>query len=444
MRKMYTAFMMVCMVCILGNASAQAPNCTTNVSPVNNATDIDPYPAVTLTWNAVAGATSYDVYVSTKTPPKQKAGTASGTSLNVPDLFYNTTYYWYVVPRNADGTAVGCSSGVTSFKTMATPPAPANNDCEGAVFISTTPITGSTVGSTQSLPASDCGGYVGNANDDVWYQFTSPSTGVVTFSMEGTGGFDGVFEAFSGDCGSLTSLTCSDSSQMGGREQLTINTTAGTTYTFRVYGFYGTLSSRGEFKISSSTSTLPVSLESFTGEKTGTRNLLKWSTSTEQNNLGFEIQYSSNGTDFANLSFVNSKAANGNSASVLNYDFSDANNFNTNAFYRLKQIDKDGKSSYSNVVFLKGSKNNRLSLSTLYPNPAHNSLNLTLDAQVEDNVNIEVRDIAGKIVLRQPSSVVIGENKLPLNVASLPGGSYFIKAISKNGETTSVSKFVKQ
>ena len=445
MRKIYTVLFTLFLFCNMSNVLAQVPNCTTNITPVNNATEIDPYPAVTLTWNAVAGATSYDVYVSAKIPPKQMAGSTTSTTFNVPNLFYNTVYYWYVVPRNASGTAIGCSSSsITKFTTRATPPPPANNDCEGATFISTSPVTATTVGATQSRPASFCSDYTGNADDDVWFQYTAPSNSVVTFTMSGTGSFDGVFEAFSGDCNALTALTCSDTAQLGGREQLTLNTTIGTTYTFRVYGFYGTLSSRGEFTISSSNSTLPITLSSFTGEKGESRNILKWSTASEQNNTGFEIQYSANGRNFEKLSFVSSKAANGNSSSTLSYEFSDANNFNSNAYYRLKQVDKDGKTSLSNIVFLKGEKTSRMSLSTIYPNPAHSSINLTIDAPASDNINIEIRDIAGKLVLRQPSAVVNGANKVPLNVASLPGGSYFIKAISKTGEQTPVNKFVKQ
>ena len=444
MRKIYTVLFTLFLFCNFSNVQAQVPNCTTNITPVNNATNLDPYPSIALTWNAVAGATSYDVYVSPKIPPKQMAANVSTTSYNVPNLFYNTVYYWYVVPRNASGAAIGCSSSnVTKFTTMATPPPPANDDCDDAPFISTTPVTGMTVGATQSQPASFCSDYTGNADDDVWFQFTAPSNSVVTFTMTGNGNFDGVFEAFSGTCGALTSLTCSDTSQLGGREQLTLNTTTGTNYKFRVYGFYGTLSSRGNFTISSSHSTLPINLISFKGEKGENSNILKWSTASEQNNAGYEILYSADGSNFEKLSFVNSKAANGYSSSQLDYQFSDAKNFNSNAYYRLKQIDKDGRSSLSNIVFLKG-KNARMSLSNIYPNPVHNSINLTLDVPATDNVNIEIRDIAGKVVFRQAATVVEGANKLPLNVSSLPGGSYFIKAISKAGEQTAVSKLVKQ
>jgi len=445
MRKLYIVFIALFSFTSFSNLQAQAPTCASNVSPVNNATNINPYPSVTLNWTAVAGATSYDVYISAKTPPKQLSGSTTTNSFNIQDLFYSTVYYWYVVPKNSFGAAVGCSSNVTSFTTTAAPAPPANDNCSGATSISNVPLTGSTVGATQSQPASLCSGYTGNADDDVWYKYTATSTGPTVINMTGTSNFDGVLEAFSGDCSSLTSLTCSDTTQNGGSEQITINAVAGTTYMLRIYGFYGTLSSTGNFSISLvTTSPLPITLLNFTGEKKDNRNLLQWSTGTELNNLGFEVEYSNNGSDFNKLAFISSKAANGNSTSVLSYEFSDANNFNGNAYYRLKQVDKDGRASFSKIIFLKGEKNSKISFSNIYPNPAHNTLFVTIASAVNDNINIEIRDIAGKVVLHQPSAVINGNNKLPVNVASLPGGSYFIKAISRSGEQSPVSKFVKQ
>lgn len=445
MRKFYLLFIVTFFISALGNVQAQVPTCASNLLPANNTTNLDPYPSISLSWEAVAGATSYDVYVSAKTPPKQMVANVTRNSFKVPDLFYSTLYYWYVVPRNDDGVAVGCASNITTFTTGPTPPPPANDDCAGATNISTVPVTGTTLGSTQSMPAVACDGYTGNANDDVWYSYTAPITGDITISLSNNSTFDGVMEIFSGACGATTSMNCSDSSQMGGKEQILLKATAGTTYKIRVYGFYGTLSSRGGFSIAAViNSPLPISLVNFTGEKKNSKNILKWSTAMEQNNVGFELQYSADGSNFDKLSFVNSKAVNGNSTSTLAYEFSDAANYNSNAYYRLKQIDKDGRSFLSNVVFLKGDKSNKISLGSIFPNPAHNVLNITIAAPVNDKINVEIRDIAGKLVLRQPSTVINGDNKLPLNVASLPGGSYFIKAISSNGEQSPVSKFVKQ
>jgi len=110
----------------------------------------------------------------------------------------------------------------------------------------------------------------------------------------------------------------------------------------------------------------------------------------------------------------------------------------------LQQIDKDGRSSYSNIISLKGEKVNAITLSNLYPNPTRNKLNLMIAAPVNDMVKIEILDITGKIVKQQINTIIIGDNKVPIDVAALPAGSYFIKAVGNNGYQTAVSKFVKE
>ena len=67
--------------------------------------------------------------------------------------------------------------------------------------------------------------------------------------------------------------------------------------------------------------TLPVSLTSFSGYKEGNSNKLLWTTASENNNNGFEVQRSSDGANFTAIGFVVSKAIGGNSTSELNYNF---------------------------------------------------------------------------------------------------------------------------
>ena len=91
------------------------PSCTTNTAPLNN-TNVSAT-TVTLSWAAANGATSYDVYVGTSASNTSVvASNVSGTSYSytIPSSS-NATYYWYVVPKNADGSAKGCNSSATSF-----------------------------------------------------------------------------------------------------------------------------------------------------------------------------------------------------------------------------------------------------------------------------------------------------------------------------------------
>jgi trimeric autotransporter adhesin len=107
-------------ICI---TSVVPPACTTNTAPSNGATGVALLP--TLTWTAAAGATSYDIYFVGTLPtgwvnPVNTAST-SYTILLANTLLANTTYTWYVAPRNSVGAATGCSSNTTTFTTVAAP-----------------------------------------------------------------------------------------------------------------------------------------------------------------------------------------------------------------------------------------------------------------------------------------------------------------------------------
>lgn len=93
------------------------PNCTTNVTPAAGATNVSISPNLTLTWTAAPGAASYDVYIGTVNPPTTLATNATTTTATLTGGASGTLYYWYIVPKNANGAATGCTSNVTSFTT---------------------------------------------------------------------------------------------------------------------------------------------------------------------------------------------------------------------------------------------------------------------------------------------------------------------------------------
>lgn len=96
------------------------PSCTTNITPVNGATNVAITPNIALTWNAATGATSYDVYFGTVNPPTTLIGNTAATTIGVTGGAGSTTYYWYIAPRVAGAAAIGCGvSNTTSFTTAA-------------------------------------------------------------------------------------------------------------------------------------------------------------------------------------------------------------------------------------------------------------------------------------------------------------------------------------
>ena len=92
---------------------------------------------------------------------------------------------------------------------------------------------------------------------------------------------------------------------------------------------------------------IPVELISFTAKSNGKEIILNWSTATELNNLGFEIQRSSEGNEFFTIGFVE---GHGTTTEQQTYSYIDKNLGNGKNFYRLKQVDYDGSYEYSDVV----------------------------------------------------------------------------------------------
>ena len=92
------------------------PGCAANTAPANGSF-VTAGP-LTLSWAAVTGAASYDIYLgATPATAALIASNVTGTNYNytVPVFAASQTLYWYVQPKNASGAATGCTTSVTSF-----------------------------------------------------------------------------------------------------------------------------------------------------------------------------------------------------------------------------------------------------------------------------------------------------------------------------------------
>ncbi len=188
-------------------------------------------------------------------------------------------------------------------------------------------------------------------------------------------------------------------------------------------------------------SPLPVELTTFAGVYTGNAVELKWETATEVNNYGFEIEKSSNKLSWQKIGFV---AGNGNSNSPHQYSFKDVDLVGGSTFYyRLKQIDIDGKFEYSNEVkvnvIIKGFK-----LAQNYPNPFNPSTRINYTIPETADVKLEIYSITGELVtqlvnLRQNA----GNYSVEFNTLvkrNLSSGMYFYRI---SAEGVSGSNYVK-
>lgn len=172
-------------------------------------------------------------------------------------------------------------------------------------------------------------------------------------------------------------------------------------------------------------SVLPVKLTTFDANITNNQTLLNWSTSSEINNKGFEIQRSADGKKFETIGFVKGM---GNSNNLIKYTFTDNNS--ASAFYRLKQVDFDGKFEYSKVV----SVVNEDLVVELTPNPFADNLEITSNSPIS---SVEIIDITGKVKIAE----VLNGNMSRINTSSLGNGIYFIRI--NNGEKVITKRIIK-
>ncbi len=127
-----------------------------------------------------------------------------------------------------------------SLSSAPPPPPPANDECSNAIVLTPstmcTPVAGTTLNATQSIPAITCGSFTGTANDDVWYSFVATNT-AHTVTVAGGTGFDAVVDVRSGACNGAN-IFCADATASGGTETVNLSgLTIGATYLIRVYEF---------------------------------------------------------------------------------------------------------------------------------------------------------------------------------------------------------------
>ncbi|MBV6444588.1 MAG: Agmatine deiminase [Ignavibacteriaceae bacterium] len=181
---------------------------------------------------------------------------------------------------------------------------------------------------------------------------------------------------------------------------------------------------------------VPVELLSFDGYSQNGDVFLRWSTATELNNKGFEIQKKMSGTQaWGSVAFV---PGGGTSVKPLNYSFVDKSPGAGNFLYRLKQIDYNGESRTYNEVEVSVEEFSYL-LYQNYPNPvnAGESATAVFFTLGEDSyTDLTLYNALGeKISVPVEGNLSKGIHKLELSTANLPAGVYFYRLNSKSNES---------
>jgi len=187
----------------------------------------------------------------------------------------------------------------------------------------------------------------------------------------------------------------------------------------------------------SAPNTLPVDLTSFTAAIKNSKNTLTWTTASESNNSGFDVESSTDGSGFNKIGFVATKAESGNSNAVLTYSFEDAKAAKGTTYYRLKQVDFNGDFKYSDVKFINNSLNNVVEFS-VYPNPVTNVIRVSTPVQDLSGYQVDLYNTNGTKV--KSLNLVDGNS---IDVSDLSSAIYMLK-VSKDKNLVQTLKLVKQ
>ncbi len=168
---------------------------------------------------------------------------------------------------------------------------------------------------------------------------------------------------------------------------------------------------------------LPVSLASFDVEKKDGFSVLKWTTSSESNNKGFYIQRSVDNAIWEEISFVQGA---GNSNNLKTYSYQDNKPKNGKNFYRIKQVDFDGKNKLSGIRVLDFS-NKVANVLSVYPNPAKGSAFVEFGKITSENAVLELITNDGKVVKSFKVTKAASNTVFPININGLAEGMYLLR-----------------
>ena len=173
--------------------------------------------------------------------------------------------------------------------------------------------------------------------------------------------------------------------------------------------------------------TVPVELTSFTAETDINKVLLKWSTATESNNLGFEVERKLKNQEWVRIAFVE---GNGTSTEINNYTYVDDYSllpYEGTVLYRLKQIDFNGSFEYSDQVAVNLSFiPQEFYVSQNFPNPFNPSTTIKYSIPEESRVKINIYNSIGEVVESLINEVFSpGNYEIIWNAQNYPSGIYF-------------------
>lgn len=173
---------------------------------------------------------------------------------------------------------------------------------------------------------------------------------------------------------------------------------------------------------------LPITLTRFTGKAISENKVeLSWTTASEYNNDRFEIERSTDGSKFNLIGTVKGQLY---SKEITDYNFVDEQANAGINYYRLKQIDVDGKYEYSEIIATSIKTKNIEVKNHLFRS---GQLSIALESPVQSEVVMQLVDITGKIIVNEKRNIQVGLNTEDLYIPELPDGIYNLSISGKLG-----------
>ncbi len=149
---------------------------------------------------------------------------------------------------------------------------------------------------------------------------------------------------------------------------------------------------------------------------------VSWATAVEINNSGFAVERSDDGQTWTQIGWVD---GHGNTTSQYDYHFDDTNvTANVVYYYRLKQVDNDGTSEYTDIVSARITGDVTFSIADFVPNPTLNRTNLVVTAAKDEQVMVSFYNTVGQKVIENTYQISKGASRLEFDLGKLASGTY--------------------
>lgn len=341
--------------------------------------------------------TVYSTNCSTLIDAACLGNSGTGATFNTTTPAYNsyqpnTCYFARVWNANA-GTYTICANAM----------APANDFCNSPTPIGPVPQALNNFCMTSLSPGDPGPGAfcAGSLENNAWYSITTltnctfPCSVVVTINNIICSGGGAGFQIgyFTGACGSLNNIGCT--SGAGGAVTATItNLSPGQTV---LIGLDGNAGANCTYSMSATNTqtVLPITLMDFDVTKNTGFVTANWRTATEKNNDYFTLEKSIDGSVFETVGIVDGA---GNSSGTKRYNYTDKNPAYGLSYYRLKQTDYDGTSTYSQMRVIEYLSSGVMGFD-LIPNPSgSDGFNVAVNNPAELPFNVVITEVTGKVV----------------------------------------------